>query len=166
MVAKIVLFLPGRLGTIALVYLDSEIYGGKPEFGTGLGYIGSFLMNLFIVSLCKTRDKRLRFFINCMIIAQIISSISTGFSIIQRFRAYYLMFGIIGYENLFRMFSFKKMANLFYIYVCIIILFFAIPFYKARTSHDHDRLTGNDVYFDYNPYYNVFVHPYEAEFKY
>jgi hypothetical protein len=165
-VTKIAPLLFGRLGTIALAYLDSDIYSGKAEFGTGLNYIGSFLINLFIVCLCKTRDKNLRFFINCLVVAQIIASVSTGFTIIQRLRAYYLMFGIIGYENLFRIFSFKKITNIFYIYVCVIILFFAIPFFKARTSHARDRLTGNDIYFDYNPYYNVFAHPYEAEFKY
>jgi hypothetical protein len=159
MVSKIAPFLPYRLGTIALVYLNAEVYSESAEFETGLVYISKLLMTLFILCICRTRDKKTWFFINCLVMMQIISSIATGFAIIQRFRAYYLMFGILGYENLFCMFSFKKVSSLFYIYLCMIILFFALPFFKDGTSHARDRLTGNDRYFDYNPYYNVFYHP-------
>jgi hypothetical protein len=158
-------YLPGQLGLIALGYSNSEIFSKTAEFGTGVGYISKLLMTIFILCICKSRDKKMWFFINCMIVAQMISSVATGFSIIQRLRAYYLMFGIMGYENLFSVFSFKKISSLFYIYLCIIVLFFALPFFKDRIVHIYDELTGRDIQYNYIPYYNVFYHPREAEFR-
>jgi hypothetical protein len=165
LVTMIAPYLPGRLGFIALSSLNSEIFSKTAEFGTGLNYISKLLMAIFIICICKSCDKKKWFFINCMIVAQMISSAATGFSIIQRLRAYYLMFGILGYENLFGAFSFKKIHSLFYMYLCIIVLFFALPFFKERIVHGHDELTGRDIQYNYVPYYNVLYHPREADFR-
>jgi hypothetical protein len=165
MVEKATVFLPGRLGFLALRYLNSEIFSRTAEFGTGLVYIGNLLMAIFILCICKSRSKKAWFFVNCLVMAQIISSIATGFSIIQRFRAYYLMFGILAYENLFTAVSFKKISSLFYLYLCMIVLFFSLPFFRERTVHSYDELSGRDTQYYYIPYYNVFYHPYQAEFR-
>jgi hypothetical protein len=165
LLTKITPFLPGRLGSIAEIYLNSEIYSKTAEFGTGLGYISRLFLVIFVVCLCRNRDKKTWFFINCLVMAQIISSVATGFAIIQRLRAYYLMFGILGYGVLFNVFSFKKVSSLFYMYLCIIVLFFFLPFFKDRTSHKPDVVTGRDIQYEYIPYYNVFYHPPKAEFR-
>jgi hypothetical protein len=165
LLAKITPFLPGRLGFLAARYLNSEIFTKTAEFGTGLGYTARLLMVVFIVCICKNRDKKTWLFINCLVMAQMISSVAIGFYIVYRLQSYYLMFGILGYENLFRSFSFKKVPGLFYAYLCMVILFFSLPFFKERTSHKYDELTGRDAQYSSVPYYNVFYHPYEADLR-
>jgi lysylphosphatidylglycerol synthetase-like protein (DUF2156 family) len=157
--------LPGRFGFIALRYLNSGIFIKTAKFGTGFVYIGGLVMVIFILCICKSHSKKAWFFVNCLVMAQIISSTATGFSIIQRLRAYYLMFGILAYENLFTVVSFKKISSLFYIYLCMIVLFFSLPFFKDRTVHSYDELTRRDIQYNYIPYYNVFYRPYQAEFR-
>jgi hypothetical protein len=156
-------FLPGRLAIIVPMYLNSEIFAGQAAFNTGLSHIGSIFIAFFFVFIVNPKDTRTSFYINTVAIAMIIKSMSSGFSIISRLTAYYLVYNIIAYTYLFVPSIFRKQKDFKYIYVCCFIILFALVPIKSRLTHGINRLSGRDIQYGWIPYYNVLYHPYEAK---
>jgi hypothetical protein len=158
--------LPGRLSEIAIKYLNSELYAGQTQgLNTGIYYIANLLLAMFLVLTIKPKDNKMIFFINTIIIAAIITNVSTGLVIIQRLRAYYLVYGIIGYTYIFKSINFRKLRDLFVIYACCIVVFFAIPFVKARTNYKISIITGRHMQYYWIPYYNAVYHSEKADYR-
>jgi hypothetical protein len=166
LVSLIVPFLPGRLSHIGAVYLASEVYAGQAIFRSGIAFIANILLVIIIVTCIKVDDnKRKSFFLNCLVLATCIKNVSAGLSILERLQSYYLVYGIIIYAYILRLFSFRKIKNIFFIYMCFVFIFFILPFAKPRLTRARSPTSGIIWYDYYNPYYNVLYYPSEADMR-
>jgi len=156
-------FLPGRLGAIAVLYLQSSVYSGQAMFNTGIAFILNICLIVFMVVMIKPKNKRESLLFNALIAATVIKNISSGLMILDRLQPYYMMYGIILYGRMFGVFNIHKMKNMLFIYMCLIFAFFSFPFMKTRLNRARSETSGVVWYNYYNPYYHVFYHPAEAE---
>jgi hypothetical protein len=161
-------FLPGRLSIIAMAYLKSTYFLEREAFNSGMAVIHFLMRNimvLFLIIYKNTDDKKTCFFLNTMAIAFALNSVATGFEIIARIAYYYQVYSIITYTYLVSLVNFKYVKDLFFVYICCLLIFFAISFIRVRLSTQISPITGRSVNYNYIPYYNVLYHPYEAQFR-
>ena len=152
-------YLPARLSGLAEGYISSY-FNKKTEFGTGLFYIGQMLLSVFTVLTIKPKDNKQTFFLNTLAVFIIIKGFSIGFEIIGRLEPYYLVYAIVAYTYLFSI-ELKKVS--YWIIACFLLVYFAAPFVQGFTRKDTFVLTGRPANYTLVPYYNVLIHPTEAE---
>ncbi|GHT95461.1 hypothetical protein FACS1894141_4100 [Spirochaetia bacterium] len=153
-------FLPERLSLLAIHYLEIARQGNF-----GIAFIGTTALNLFLIIFFKPKNDKNCFFFNIIVVSSIIASASKGMDALDRLQSYYLVYATISYTYLFMLFDFKKIRELFFLYLCCILLFFAIPFERIRLNHFVSELSKRDVQYQWVPYYNVLYHPYNAQFR-
>jgi hypothetical protein len=158
-------FMPKRLGTIATLYLAGSFFAQSAVFNTGFYFIANIALNVILICLIKPKNKETSFFLNATAMAVFIKNISTAIIIIDRLQAYYLIYGIIGYICFLSLINFKYFKEFIVLYSCLILVFFAIPYIRERTSDEIFQLTGRPIQEAWIPYYNVLSHPYEAQFR-
>jgi hypothetical protein len=159
--------LPGRLSFIVIRYLESQHYAGQAEFSTGIYFIANLTLTLFLLACVKVKhnDVRMSFFMNTIAVSAVINNVSTGMIIIDRLRAYYLIYGIIGYTWIFKIISFKRLKEVFVLYVCLILAFFTVPYIRSRMDNSISSTTGKPMNYSFIPYYNALYHPVSAEYR-
>lgn len=150
---------PGKLQATAVSYLNSDIFGGTTELGTGMYFYSRSLLVLIIILFYTPQTKQDVFFLNAMIAGILIKNLSLGVFILSRIESYVGLYAIIGFTRLFEIRFVKEWRDIFCIVFCLFIFYFGIPFYLGRTTHGISELTGRDGQYQYLPYYNVFFHP-------
>ena len=157
-------YMPARLQNIGNIYLNHFFYSNKLQFNTGIYYIAGVLLSVIVILLGRDKTRENAFLMNTLAIAIIIGTLSTSMPILGRFKAYYLMFALAAYPTLFNLKIreiTKKSASL--IMMLLLFCYFYIPFYEKLTSKRIDSITGYSVSHTWNPYYNVILHPIEAD---
>jgi hypothetical protein len=153
-------YLPERLSKLAEGYLTTA-FAEKAVFGTGIYYLATVLLVVLLLLFVKPKNDKETFFMNTLMIAFVIKGLSTGVFIMERFQAYYLLFGMMAYPCLLsvRLKRIKGTAVAFALCLCV---FFSVPFFKLLTSTKISNLTGRPTNYSYVPYYNALYHPLEA----
>lgn len=157
-------YMPERLEKIGNIYVRHILYGDKVQFNTGIYYIASVLLSIFVIYFANCKDEKKSFLLNALAISMIIGALSTSMSILGRFKAYYLIFAIMAYPLVFEL-KISKVAKKASSLVLTLLLsiFFYIPLHQRLTSEAISPLTGYKESHTWNPYYNVICHPNEAE---
>jgi hypothetical protein len=158
-------FFPGRLGLLINRYLNT----GNMFFATvrpisRYTYVFAFL-NIILVLCSDIKNKKGNiFFLNTLVMSVLINNLSNSFLAISRISFNYSIFNIITYTYFLNIISFKKMKELYLIYICCILLFISYPYISVfRNSNKY--LNGYPVNYALVPYYNILYHPYKAQFR-
>lgn len=159
-------FMPDRLEKIGNTYINHVFYANKAQFNTGIYYIASILLAIITMCLVKNNTPTRSFILNSLIIAIIIGTLSTSMNILDRFKPYYLIFGIAAYPLIFnvKISKIKQYASSM-IMMILLFTFFYIPLHQKLTSEKFDFRINLPANHSWNPYYNAIIHPKEAEFR-
>lgn len=157
-------YMPERLEKIGNIYVRHILYGDKVQFNTGIYYIASVLLSIFVIYFANYKDEKKSFLLNALAISMIIGALSTSMSILGRFKSYYLVYAIAAYPLILNL-KFTRIASKSssLIIMLLIFCFCYIPFHRRLTSEQIDSLTKRPMNYSWNPYYNVIHHPQEAE---
>lgn len=156
--------LPNRLAYIAQIYLNSSLFSGTANFGTGYYYVCSVLICIILILFINRENSLHNLFVNSLAIFTIISALSNSITILSRFEPTYLIFAILSYPLIFNI-KIKRIKHSVVPLIAIVILgiFYYIPFNALLTSTSISSLTGRADNYGWTPYYNVLFHPKEAE---
>lgn len=155
---------PSRLAEIAQSYLDSVFFSGTVSFGTGLYYIFTVIIGIIIILFINRRNEADNLYVNALVISMIISAISNSFTILSRFEPIYLLFAVLSYTLIFNQkIKHIKRSVVPTIAIVMLSIFHYIPFNALITSTSISKLTGRADNYGWTPYYNVILHPKEAE---
>ena len=158
-------FISGIYHDMIVNYLTSSRFGKNIELGSGLYFYAKQLLMLFIVLFHKTESDNDNLFLNSLIFSCIINDAALAFQMFGRLESYVGFYAIIGWTFLFDMRLLRSDKNLFFAVFMLFILFFSIPFCKARTKNGIDPLSKRRYQYQWLPYYNVFFHPEEAQYR-
>jgi hypothetical protein len=164
----LVSFLPisNRLARITKSYLAHSFFSQRGGINSGLYFIALFLLAVLIIILIKIKNEKMYFFLNAMVVYISIHNMATGMMILSRLECYYLVYGIIIYNYLFSLINFRKLHELFVLYLSIVLIFFMIPSIMLLTSNKPVEIMSDRTHhYRYFPYYNVLYHPYEAQYR-
>lgn len=156
--------IPGRIGNMLENYVLSDLFNLKTELGSGTYFYAKFFLLTFIIIFYKPKSVTDHFVINCMLISCLITSMALGFSYISRLECYFGFVSILGWLKVLDISWVKKNKSIFFIVYLLIIIFFSIPYISARTATGKNRW-GQPMQYTYIPYYNVFFHPENAEYR-
>ena len=159
-------YMPERFANISNTYISSSFFSNKVNFGTGYYYIANVLLTLFIIIYNDRSKKEEIFFTNALAIAMTIKAISNGFYVLERFYAYYMIYGLISYNFLLKIkIGDKVRQSQKIIFGLILLVFIYIPLFKAINNTEIFVLSGREGNYTYVPYYNVISHPQEADLR-
>jgi hypothetical protein len=154
-------FFPERLSLITSKYIST------PRHISSWSHTHLYLsmeILLFILLLFKRpRNLHAHFFINVTFVSIILKILGTNMVIMGRVEIYYSIFSIITYTYLFTIVTRKERYVVYFIYFCIILMFFSMPYIKKCIPNGYN--SSNRLELDnYIPYYNaIFYHPKTAD---
>lgn len=160
-------YLPERLGKIAEGYLKDSIFSGKASFNTGMYYITTLVIYMYVLLfLYKKNNGQRCFFINSLVVAVMIKSISLSFPVLERFMVYYFVFGVLAFSYVLDL----KIQNIKQQIVragmaLLLFVFFLAPCLKMLLSTETNKLTKRANNYGWVPYYNVISYPEEALYR-
>jgi hypothetical protein len=156
---------PNPLLKVALSYLNPE----NPYFilvrSIGLYDLVVILFLLILIMRNSEKDSEKNFFINTMVVSVVISNISLGFLALGRLAVYYSIFNVVTYTYLLRVFNFKKVQELVIIYAFCLFLFISYPYLSFFKNDKINDFSGRPANITYVPYYNVLIHPMQAQYR-
>lgn len=158
--------IPGTLGVLTMRYLSSERFSKGVELSSGIVFFSKMIFSILILLLSKDivkkKDDSTNFFLNGLLISVILNSLTLVFRILSRLEIYVCCYAIIGFVHFFRIGIIKKEKSFFFPILFLFILYFTLPFAKNMLVSKIDPVTLRDVQYQYIPYYNVFIHPENA----
>lgn len=155
-------YLPERLSTLSEIYL-ATIFAKKAILSTGIYYLTTVFLVILLLLFVRPKNDKETFFMNALVIAFFIKGLSTGVFIMERFQAYYLLFGIIAYPYLLSLLQRIKGTSI--VVALCLCMFFAVPNFRLLTSTKISDLTGRPNNYAIVPYYNVLIHPQKATIR-
>lgn len=161
-ILEIISCVPGKIGSIVVHYLNSNRFNKGVELSTGLVFFSRLLFSIFIILFYSPKSTNENIFLNSLLVSTILKSCMIVFTMFGRLESYFGLYAIIGWIYFFEIKIIKKEKQLFCIPLFLFLLFFLLPFAKARLSTGISQLTGRSSQYQYIPYYNVFLHPADA----
>ena len=151
------------IGSVSAHYLTG-IYAKGAGVSSGVYFYAKCFLVLIILIFYKPKTVIDNFAMNALVFSNFLNVGTLCFVIIERLESYIGLYAILGYVKFFEISFLSKNKNIFYMTFFLFILFFSLPFVKDRLSTGINR-NGRSAQYQYIPYYNVFMHPENANLR-
>ena len=155
-------FFPGKIGTIANTYLQSQIFNVGGEISSGLVFFSRQILMLVVFIFYKPKTKLDNFILNALTLYMILLDCSLSFFMFTRVAHYFGFYAILGYSRFLDIHFLRYNKSIYSLAILLFLSFFFIPFAKSRLDSGINRINGRPKQYAYIPYWNVFFHPENA----
>ena len=154
--------IPGKFGELVTNYLNLEQFNKGAKLNSGLYFFSKILLSIFIIISVKPKTTNENVFLNSLLVSMLLGSCVVVFKMVSRLESYVGLFAIIGWSNFFQVDFIKNSKHVFFMIFFLFVIFFSIPFIRGKLDTSISELTGRESQYGYIPYYNVFLHPADA----